>query len=372
MGVPRRSLSLALSMAALAAACSVGGPADPGEAAGVLERLDIPEPEGITWRRQAGPVELVGTTTRAVPGELELVAGALAEIHTAVFAKAPLRFLVRAPHLGTARLHPATAAFARGPDVYLLDRTFQEPTAGTTRLGLARVVLHELAHVAQFDTLDPAYVTAVLDGRLDITDTGSGSLLVAEYAEAVGWRNASSDPLRPQWSLPDPSGTTPYGATSPEEDMAEALALVVSGRPEAISAHRARWVEQWLGVRLTTLVSGKPWAPAGSRQAFFREPLYDEALVAGRRARHVEPLYFELPPSSPPAEALAQQTGDTLRRRALNGTLTPVDDPRLARYSGEFTRADGVRFWVELWDFRGATGFRSAPEGPVLSYVMLW
>lgn len=366
-------LRIAAAVLCLAAAgCAVGGSPDPGEAAGVLDRLRIPEPEGVVWRRPAGPIEIAGTTARAVPAEVDRIAGALAEIHPAMLDKAPVRFLVRAPHLGTVQLHPATAAFARGPDIYLLDRTFQEASAGTTRLGLARVVAHELAHVAQFDTLDPAYVTAVLDGRIDISDTGSGSLIVAEYAEAAGWRNSSSDPLRPQWSLPDPRGTTAYGATSPEEDMAEALALIVSGRPEELSAERVRWMEQWLGVRMAALVSGKPWAPAGSRQAFFREPVFDEAEVARRHARLAEPLYYELPASVAPAETLATEVSDNLRRRALNGNLRPVDDPRLARFSGEFTRADGVRFWVELWDFRGATGFRSAPDGPVLTYVMLW
>lgn len=338
----------------------------------MLERISIPEPENVSWRRPAGEIEIVGTTSRAVPAEVERVAGALAEIHPAILAKAPLRFLVRAPHLGAVELHPATAAFARGPDIYLLDRTFQEDTAGTTRLGLARVVAHELGHVAQFDTLDPAYVTAVLGGELDISDTGAGSLIVADFAEAVGWRNGSSDPLRPQWSLPNPAGTTPYGATSPEEDMAETLALIAVGRAEALSAERLRWMERWLGVGIDALVAGKPWAPSGSRQAFFREAVYDEAEVARRHPRHADPLYFELPASVAAADALAVQVTDNLLRRAINGRLDPVDDPRLARFAGEFTRADGVRFWVELWDFRGATGFRSAPAAPVLSYVMLW
>jgi hypothetical protein len=52
--------------------------------------------------------------------------------------------------------------------------------------------------------------------------------------------------------------------------------------------------------------------------------------------------------------------------------LTLSHDDRLPRYQGLFTRRDGVRYWVELWDFREATGFSSAPDVPVLTYVVLW
>ncbi len=356
----------------LVPACALGGSGDPTPSSGVLAELGVPDPEGIAWQRRSGAIELVGTTSRPVPGELTLIAAALAEVPQAVLDRAPLRFLVRAPAVDTARLHPATAAFARGPDVYLVDRTFTDAGAGATRLGLARVLIHELAHVAQFDTLSEAYVTAVLDGSLSITDTGDGSLLVADFADAAGWRNTSGDELRPRWSLPDPSGTTTYGATSPEEDMAESVAAVALGRAGELSPERVRWVEAWLGVSATRLAAGKPYVPPGSREAFFREPVYDEAEVAARRTAHAEAQYFELPGSQPAAERLASTIGSELRSRALTGTLSEVADDRLPRYAGEFRRSDGLRFWVELWDFRSATGFRSAPTAPVLTYVAMW
>ncbi len=362
-----------LVVLALVPACSLGG--SPAASSGALAEIEIPAPTSIQWERNSGSIELLGTTPRAVPGELALIAAALAEVPTAIYDKAPLRYLVRAPTVGTADLHPATAAFARGPDVYIVDRTFQDPAAGgNTRFGLARVLLHELAHVAQFDTLAPDYVRAVQDGTLEITDTGDGSLLVADFAEAVGWRNSSSDALRPRWSLSGSAaaGTTEYGRSSPEEDMAESVALVALGLNGVLSPERIRWVEEWLGAGAERLAAGKPWVPEGSRQAQFREPVYDEAEVAARRADHVEPVYYELAPSLPPAERLAAQVGSELRGRGLSGSLTPVADDRLPRFSGEFRRSDGLRFWVELWDFREASGFRSAPAGPVLTYVALW
>ncbi len=368
-----RAAALLVALA-LVPACSLGG-GSPAASSGALAEIQIPEPTGIQWERKSGAIELLGTTTRAVPGELALIAAALAEVPAAIYDKAPLRYLVRAPTVGAADLHPATAAFARGPDVYIVDRTFQDPAAGgNTRFGLARVLLHELTHVAQFDTLAPDYVRAVQDGTLQITDTGDGSLLVADFAEAVGWRNSSSDALRPRWSLSGPAaaGTTEYGRTSPEEDMAESVALLALGLSGVLSAERVRWVEEWLGASADRLAAGKPWVPDGSRQALFREPVYDEAEVASRRADHVEPVYYELAPSVPPADRLATRVGSELRGRGLNGTLSPVADDRLPRYSGEFTRSDGLRFWVELWDFREASGFRSAPAGPVLTYVALW
>ncbi len=362
-----------LTILALAPACSLGG-GGPVASSGALQAVEIAEPTGVAWQRSAGTIDLVGTTPRAVPGELALIAGALAEVPAAVSAKAPLRYLVRAPNIGSASLHPATAAFARGPDVYLVDRTFEEAGAGTTRFGLARVLIHELAHVAQFDTLAPAYIQAVQDGSLEISDTGDGSLLVADFARAVGWRNASSDPLRPSWSLSraGSAGATEYGRTSPEEDMAESVALVALGQAGVLSEERVRWVEEWLGLSAERLAAGKPWVPDGSRQAFFREPVYDEAEVAARRADHAEPVYYELAASLPPADRLASQIGAELRGRSLTGSLAPVADDRLPRFAGEFARSDGLRFWVELWDFREASGFRSAPDGPVLTYVALW
>ncbi len=368
-----RAAALVLVLALLPA-CSLGGGA-PSPSSGALAEIEIPEPTGVQWQRTSGSIELLGTTPRAVPGELALIAGALAEVPAAVYAKAPLRYLVRAPTIGSASLHPATAAFARGPDVYIVDRTFADPAGGgDTRFGLARVLLHELVHVAQFDTLAPDYVRAVQDGTLQITDTGDGSLLVADFAEAVGWSNSSSDSLRPRWSLSGSaaSGTTEYGRTAPEEDMAESVALVALGLAGVLSPERIRWVEEWLGASAERLAAGKPWVPEGSRQARFRDPVYDEAAVAARRAEHAEPVYYELATSLPPADRLAAQVGSELRGRGLNGSLTLVADDRLPRYSGEFTRSDGLRFWVELWDFREASGFRSAPAGPVLTYVTLW
>ena len=337
-----------------------------------LDRLGIEEP-GAVWRRTVAGIEVLGTEGRADSRELELIEGALREIPRSFIDGLGLRFIVRSSTVQDRDLHPATAAFARGPDVYLLDRTFTERRAGATRLGLARVLVHELAHIAQFDALAPEYIAAVLDGTLDITDTGAGSTLVADFADAIGWRNNSTQEFLPAWRLAGPaSGTTEYGATGPEEDMAESLAMVAVGRPELISTDRVRWVEQWLGVRANAFGSGKPYAPAGSVEVFFRDAVYDETQVAALRAAHVEPTYFQLPAGQPVAERLARDVSGELRRRSLTGNLEPVDDPRLLRYAGLFNRTDGVRFWVELWDFREATGFASAPNTPMLSYVMLW
>ena len=54
----------------------------------------------------------------------------------------------------------------------------------------------------------------------------------------------------------------------------------------------------------------------------------------------------------------------------MSGVLSLTDDARLPHYTGLFTRRDGVNLWVELWDFREATGFQ--PTDPILTYVVLW
>ena len=375
--MPHRALLLSLALALVASACVVGGTetsptadvADPG----VLERLGIDGPGPIVWQRSGDGIEIVGTTPSADPAEMELLQAALGDIPDAIRDEIIVRFIVRTASADDANLHPATAAFTRGPDMYLIDRTFREEGAGSTRLGLSRVLIHEMAHVAQFEALSPDYVDRVLDGSITTTDTGNGSTLVRNFAEFVGWRDTGTDEFNPEWSLPDaPNGTTQYGATAPDEDMAEALAMVVLGRAALISAERVQWIESWLEVDARDFAGGNPWLPPGSTEVFFSEPLYDEAAVAQLRRPHAEASYWELADTMPPAGQLADRIGVELRGRSLTGNLEPVDDPRLARFSGRFIRADGVSFWVELWDFRDATGFRSAPDAPVLTYVMEW
>lgn len=358
-----------------AGACTGGGaspPADLGDPA-VLDRLGVAGPDARVWQRSVGAIEVVGTTSRAVPSELDLLAAAAADVPAAVWESAGLRTIVRAADLGSADLEPETAAFSRGPDIYLIDRTFRDPRVGGTRLSMTRVLLHELAHVAQFNALTEDYVEAVLAGDITDTDTSNGSALVADFAEATGWENRGSDPFNPIWVLPSGAeGTTRYGATSPDEDMAESLAEVALGRDTTVSEDRIRWIEEWLGVGRASLARGMPWIPDGAVRAFFTDAVYDEARVASLRPAHVEPEYWELPEAGEPGERLADRIGSELRNRALTGRLDRTDDPRLPRFAGLFRRSDGAAFWVELWDFREATGIRGAPPRPVLTYVMLW
>ncbi len=63
-----------------------------------------------------------------------------------------------------------------------------------------------------------------------------------------------------------------------------------------------------------------------------------------------------------------RSTGRSTRRSSRSASRGLL----VRRYAGLFNRTDGVQFWVELWDFREGSGFSSAPNAPVLSYVMLW
>ena len=375
--MPKRVILLSLVVILCTSACVLGGTETAATAdvsdPDVLDRLGIAEPGPVQWQRSGDGVEIVGTTQNANPAELALLEAALAEIPDPVRDQIIVRFIVRSRDATDRDLHPATAAFPRGPDVYLIDRTFQEQGAGASRLGLARVLVHEMGHVAQFETLDVDYVDRILDGSITNTDTGDGSTLVRDFAIFVGWQDGGTDKFEPRWSLPDaPSGTTEYGATAPDEDMAEALAMVVLGRAGLLSPERVEWVEAWLGVDARDFGNGKPWVPPGSVEVFFSEPLYDEAAVAQLRRRHTEPMYWQLTDDMPLADQLADRVSAELRNRGLTGLLEAVSDPRLPRFSGRFLRADGASFWVELWDFRESSGFRAAPERPVLTYVMEW
>jgi hypothetical protein len=329
--------------------------------------------EDIQWQRTVGGLEVVGLTARADAAELEILEGAVTEIPAEVWQTAGVRSIVRTSGTDGTDLHPATTAFARGPDIYLLDRTFAEPRTGRSRLALARVLSHEIAHVAQFASLDDSYVSAVLDGRITDTDTSHGSTLVRDYAEATGWVDRGSDRFAPAWELPAAACcTTAYGRTSPDEDMAEALALSVLGRAGDLDRVRASWVEGWLGVPTAVLGADMPWIPPGSVELFLQQDLYDADGVATLATGHADAQYYELIGDQPDTEVLARTISAELRSRGMPGALVGTADDRLPRFQGSFRRSDGTVLWAELWDFRGVSGFAGAPDGPLLVYVLAW
>jgi hypothetical protein len=339
----------------------------------LLARLGSPPFEEVAWKRTVDGVTLLGATGSADPAELELITGALEEIPTALAELALPRNLIRIGTVGGEEAIGKAVAFTKGPDIYLVDRTFVPNKDFTTRIELTRALLHELAHVAQYRSLDDAYVEGALEGEVDQVDPAAGSTLVRSFAASIGWIDQSADPLEASWFLPSSiKASSEYGRTGAGEDMAEAVSMVVLGRSNWIPATHTRWVEQWLGAGATTLARGKPWAPAGSREVLSEDPLYDETALTGiaLRFEHVEPLYFSLPGGVAPHEQLAAEIQQRLLERRLSGVLALTDDARLPRYAGLFTRTDGVSLWVELWDFRTATGFKTAD--PILTYVVLW
>ena len=119
------------------------------------------------------------------------------------------------------------------------------------------------------------------------------------------------------------------------------------------------------------MARGKPYLPPGAVAVAPATPLYDEERAARLSPGATEPRSWALPSSSPDTQPLAKAIQDELGRRGLGGTLRRSDDDAVARYTGEFVRGDGMRFLVELWDFRDAPGFRDPPEQPVLTYVAL-
>lgn len=339
----------------------------------LLARLGSPPVEDISWQRTVGGVTLVGVTNSADPAEIELIAGALEEVPAALADLALPRDLIRIGSVGGEEAIGKAVAFTKGPDIYLVDRTFAPNGDSTSRMELTRALLHELAHVAQYRSLDDEYVEAALSGEVDQVDPAAGSTLVRSFAASVGWIDQNADPLEASWLLPSSiDASTEYGATGAGEDMAEAISMVVLGRSNWIPAAHTRWVEQWLGSGATTLAAGKPWAPAGSREVVSADPLYDEVALTGIAIRfdHIEPLYFSLPDGLASHEQLAAEVQQRLLERRLSGVLALTDDARLPRYAGLFTRGDGVNLWVELWDFRDATGYQ--PADPILTYVVLW
>lgn len=369
---------MAVAALSILVACTMGGitsvtaPIDLHDPE-LQRRLGLGPPEGVSWRRTVEGMEVTGIGTAPDPAELQLIGAALQEVPAALGEEATPRTIVRTEDVAAEELHEQAAALTRGPDVYLLDRSFQITPGGSTRVDLARAYLHELAHVAQFYALEPDYVQAVLDGRLGTLEIFAGSRLVRGFAAATGWQDRSDDPLQADWDLPEGVGaSTPYGRARPDEDMAESVALVATGRAEWLPPDRAAWVEEWLEASADELAAGTPWAPVGSAEVLSAQAVYDEEAVGELDFQHAEPLYFALPPDASPHDQLAATIEGRLADRGLEGSLERHPDDRLPRYAGLFHRSDGLAYRVELWDFREGSGFAERPDHPVLTYVVLW
>lgn len=328
----------------------------------LLAELGAPRPEGARWLRPIEGTELIGTTESVDPNELRLLDEAM-RLLPARLGPLP-RSIVRTPTSPPVPGRSDPSAVAVGPDIYLFDDTFERDGLPIGPLGLARILSHEIVHIAQFETLDPFHVGDVLElgAAVDLTR----STLVDDFTQATGWEVVDD-----AWQAP-PSTATAYGGTNPLEDMAEAVSLVVTGLGDSVPTAQRDWVTGWLGADADDLAAGMPWAPAGSEEVLSASPLYDEDAVTAIPGEVREYVVYALPIDARDGATLAADTQERLRSRGLEGTLGEVADERIARWSGRFDRLDGVVVWTELWDFRDAPGFTDGPDGPVLSYVLIW
>ena len=269
---PLASLALLIIGAALAACSTTALDSETTATADVdlsnpelLERLGVPNPT-ITWQRRIERLTYVGSGTPPSEAEVLLVATVVDDIPTALLEKLEVRYIVRADDSSLSRPdHPSAVAYAVGPDVYLRDRVFALSEGGSTRYDIARAIVHELVHVAQYQTMANAYVEAALAGEISRVDPVAGSTLVANFAEATGWSNQSSGELHPTWVLDPGSGAaSAYGATGPGEDMAETVALVLVGQSATLPTDRVRWVEERRPTRWRWVSLGYHRAPLRS------------------------------------------------------------------------------------------------------------
>lgn len=329
----------------------------------VATALGSPPFEPVAWQRFVGPWTAVGDGNLPVPNEVAIMQAAASDLPPPLLAITP-RAIVRTASVDVPADHPATGAVAvsKGPDIYLLDGVFG--LDGATRFEVLRAMSHELVHVAQWYALSPAYTGAALDGRLAALELDAGSDLVADWAAATGWTDGDADPLATSWEG-DGTSPTPYGATSPAEDMAESVSLAVTGRHADLDDTRRAWIEAWLGTEVAALSAGQPWVPPGSVEVTSPTPLYDRDVVdplVGNR-RHVDQLAFELAPAYDDLDVAAAAISTGLASHRFEGDLAGAGTLR----TGTYQRTDGSTLHVELRDLRtdGAAGL-------LLTYVLIW
>lgn len=328
----------------------------------LMARLGVDSPAEIRWLRPLDGVDLVGITPEIEPGEHDLLIDALAELPSQLGIRP--RLIIRSDRPPTAEFTDPFAV-ARGPDVWLFDATFEPDGAGMNRFTMARVLAHEFAHIAQFASLDPVVVGDVAARRSsDLSLTNS--LLVQDFVASTGW-----SPSGDGWALDGPAASE-YGSTTPVEDMAEAVSLIIAGLGDGLPAGHVAWVEGWLGAPADVLAEGAPWAPASAVEVVSATPLFDEARVARLAGDGpIEVVSYELGVDAPLGPDLATLVGDRLTSRRMVGRLGRVDDPGVMRFAGRFDRSDGSILWVELWDFREESGYENVPDAAVLTYVLI-
>lgn len=339
----------------------------------VLSSIGASAVSDVRWSRQVGRFELLGTTPAADPNEIAVLAAGITELPD-TWSVEPAQ-LLRVTALGPAAEGFEAAAEAVGPNIRLGDTTFETQDRPTQRFELARVMAHELVHVDQYDALSADYLDRLLAGELAEIRLWEGSTLILDFADETGWVNSAEVGALPDWQLPGSTqASTPYGRTNPAEDMAETVALAVMGQGNRLDRARQRWVEDYLGTSLAELSDGKPFVPLGATDVEGPEPLYDQpaAQLAATPFGHEEPMYFRLEENSPALDILALEIQDELSRRELDGALIGDDSLAVPRFVGLFTRDDGVRFWVEVIDFRDAPQLVSGPPVPLLTYVVFW
>lgn len=362
----RRAFVAIVAIAVVATGCSVGVVPDDQQDA-PTSNLAVPDPGPISWRRTLAGIEIIGSNTDPDPAELALLGRALEELPDELIEAAELRRIVR---VARGQAEPGTAAYSVGPDLYLIDETFRDLGSGFTTIDLVRLLVHELTHNAQFSELTDADLARIRGNKS--ADPIPGSKFIAGFAEKTAWTDRGQPSGVPDWQLAAPQNTTEYGATAPEEDMAESVADVVAGGEPEVSPERVEWVEEWLETGALDLAGYRPWVPSGATRVVTQQPLYDEEEVARRTSGDHEIVSYAFGGSQPDGTALARRIESELVKRGVAGSIGRVNDDRLDRFAGYFIRGDGVGYWVELWDFRSATGFSSAPDDVVVTYVILW
>lgn len=341
--------------ALLLASCAVGVPSDANDVRFTPER-----PLQIDWVRTVAGYEISGSGRQIDLGELSLLQEAFEIMPDPVLELAQPDALFRIPR--GEQVSSLASAFTKGSDIYITDHTFE---VAQTPLIMKSILAHELVHVAQFQAL---VVELEASGAIPTDDAMEGSALVRDFAEAVGWQaDDSGDTV--VWTLSFSRGTTEYGRSSPVEDMADSLAMIVTGAEDTISASRVTWITDWLDTSLATLDRGGLWVHETGERVTSEVDLFNSVLVQTNGIVDPVPTYYAWDEDGSSIERLTNLVRQRLRAYGWAGTLTPIVDPAVPRVGGVFSI--GARtMWVEVWDFPHGQHVTGGPDGPLVAYVV--
>ncbi len=269
------------------------------------------------------------------------------------------------------------AAFASGSYIFFNDNSFNPnfPLADSSVDAVYSVFIHELVHVAQFNSivglLDQATIDKFYKEGLSWIDLVVNSSLIADFAVVAGWQAYSEgEKLMYKLNYPELTQTSEYGKSKIYEDMAESVSAFVSTNTRGFSRNRMQWSASFLEESERTIKLQKFPIPENMKSVNITNPSYDKTKESNMRNNYnyVDIQYF-LTEDINSIDAIHSFMSKELNERGWQGNFIKYQDKNGVLYvKGDF---DGMfrDMYIELYSYDQAKGYIVKPRGTIMVVI---